>query len=352
MKHWRVPSLLLVAVAGISIFVYTPAKMEIRRVTNVKDHNNAANEHSLEDAAVENPAQMREVPNPKERKSIRSEVKQNIGGQLPAATNLAKQETITQYVARIREISEELDEEDQRQLAKHLFECPENMRPEEWHWFANEVMNKLCHQVIPYSELSDVLVSLANDRNVDIVIRDYAIQHIIDRMVPVSATEAFEENSDKRKLLTDSLLQNASELHLPISGTALQAMQIVLERAKVGSFSAKQAEEFLLNEIEQKIDATALKLAQFSATHHLTRITAIQVCSQRKLVEVLKTSTAFAMDEGAPVSLRLSAIASIGQLGSAKDAKLLEDLIPSSEQRIQKALSPALQKIHQRINSL
>jgi HEAT repeat protein len=78
-------------------------------------------------------------------------------------------------------------------------------------------------------------------------------------------------------------------------------------------------------------------------------MTALQVCAQRGFPEVLPLARTIASDNRRPVSLRLSAIATIGQVGNRKDDRqLLEKLSNEGNARLRKALQPALKQIQRR----
>ena len=181
----------------------------------------------------------------------------------------------------------------------------------------------------PYHQL---LIGLFHDQNQHIILRDYAIQHLV---------HWYEES------LSQTTLKSAREEVRPVfwsaldgapatcGGTALLGLQYLSERDAV---------------IEpQKVGMAALAIATNASSTDVSRVTALQVCSLLSVREVLPAARAFARTDTNSL-VRVAAIAALGRLGLEPDLKFLRDLNADGLPGVlQPAISTAAKKLANRI---
>jgi hypothetical protein len=163
----------------------------------------------------------------------------------------------------------------------------------------NDILNVLRAQTTPPADLTRLLIGMYRNRAQDAVMRDYAIQHLSvwhERDDVVSPAE----RKSIRTVLNEAVRENNS-----IAGTAL----LGLHRLAV-DLTPSDANE---------LDRIALHLAQSAETETATRLTAIQVCAERGLKEVLPTAEGLAQKTDC-IPLQLSAKAAFKRLGGMPPA--------------------------------
>ena len=193
-------------------------------------------------------------------------------------------------------------------------------------WLRNEMMDKLAEAPGLPVGLASVLVSIYRDPGQDIVMRDYAVQH----MMPVYARASAEEKT----ILQQTLWQAAEETGGSIAGTALLALREL----------AQDHPEFELN----KLGEAALKLAGDDRSGELSRITALQICGRLGLKEAAPLMLQLARTD-ASIPLQISTIAVLGDLGSEEARNYLRQLAVKPDPRLVPALETALKKLNGRL---
>jgi hypothetical protein len=191
----------------------------------------------------------------------------------------------------------------------------------------NEVIHKLRQQLPPPADLLAVLRQFHRDPQQDIVIRDYALQHLV----------AEYQNNPAQVVsnrISDILWADLTETNNSIAGTALLGLH-------------------RLCGLEQSIDSNqvntaALELALNSSVGELARITPLQVCAQRQLKGAIPAAKALA-NEGASLALRISVIAAVGGLGGPDEKQFLELLAAEGNKHLQPAIKSALKRLEQRL---
>ena len=227
---------------------------------------------------------------------------------------------------------------------------PDGISDAKWLHIVNEVMDKLCHQHQPLPELGETLSSIVRNPAKIPGVRDYALQHLVDWLTPTATGEPFETNPTKREAIIKTLIQAASETTENLAGTALLALHLTLE----GSHRSGIAEN-TPTEKQQPSSFTATILRPLAVNLATTadatdgaRETALQVCAEQGFNEILPKAREIATNTAFRDSLRLSAIAVIGQIGVPGDKLLLEQLTKTASTRLQKALQPALKNLQKR----
>ena len=184
----------------------------------------------------------------------------------------------------------------------------------------NDILNALRDQKPLTPELTDVMLDLFYDKNQDIVVRSYALQHLRPWYLD-------EQQHDEgiRQAFYDGLKETDNE----IAGVALLALR----------YLAEHSDDFDKTFIADK----AAKIATDENSYILTRITAVGVAAKMKTIEQLPAIRALA-ETGHPVTLRVAAIAAVGELGSMADLEYLEK-IAAGRKPYSTAAKAAIKKI-------
>jgi hypothetical protein len=198
-------------------------------------------------------------------------------------------------------------------------------RPNE-NWLRNGMMDKLAEAPELPAGLVRVLVAIYQDPAQDIVMRDYAVQH----MSPVYARASAEE----KNILQQTLWQAAEETDSSIAGTALLAVRDL----------AQDHREFE----SEKLGEVALKLAGDERSGELSRITALQICGRLGINQAAPLMLQLAQKAG-NVALQISAIAALGDVGNDEARNYLRQLAAQPEPRLRPALETALKKLNGRL---
>lgn len=251
-----------------------------------------------------------------------------------------------QYAEKIHALGRDLSQPEQRRwIAWMRGDKPAHLGIESWHWLVNDVMDKLCHQVVPLSEWSDELIAMSSDRQADPVLRDYAIQHMVDWIQPVQPGEPYEKDRTKRDAMVAAMMRTATETKQSLSGTALNGLHMILLNRERTGFDQKA---YPLSLSVGHIRPLAEVLARSAQADPLARITAFQVCAQRRFVKALDSIREVAVTDSLPVSLRLSAIAALGQLGKKPDESIVKSFVDQGNPRLAKAARTALNMLQMR----
>ena len=198
-------------------------------------------------------------------------------------------------------------------------------RRQEENWLRNDLMDKLTSQAALPKDLVQVLVAVYQDSVQDVVMRDYAVQH----MRPAYAQAPPEE----RTVLQQALWNAVAETDGSIAGTALLALHDLAR-------DFKEIDPDTLGE-------AALSLAGDGRCGELSRITAVQVCGRLGLKQAAPLLTQLVQD--APtVSLQIASIAALGDVGDPAARTYLQQLAGQAEPRLRPALQTALNKLNKR----
>ena len=188
----------------------------------------------------------------------------------------------------------------------------------------NEAMNVLRKQSPPPGRLADVLIGVFDDSNQDLVVRDYAIQHLVAWCDWGAGADSADKSRSRETLLKASSEKSA------IAGTALLGWHRL--SAVDSAFGREWIEEF------------ALKFARSNETMSAVRIAALQICAERNLNDVLAEAELLARTS-TDIGLRVSAIAALGRLGNETHASLLRGMVSESEEPWQTAVQAALKRL-------
>lgn len=199
---------------------------------------------------------------------------------------------------------------------------------EQENWLRNVMMDKLVEQPTVPADLPEVLISIFQDHAQDVVMRDYAVQHLN----PIYGQAAAETKAAIRQ----ALWQAAGETDTSIAGTALLALNDL----------AQNNAEFDRNQIQQ----TALKLADDGQCGELARITAVQICAQMGVTQAAASVLQLAQS-ATSIPLRITAIAALGDLGGAAVVPYLREIAEGDEDRLKPAAESALKRLKKRLGT-
>lgn len=185
----------------------------------------------------------------------------------------------------------------------------------------NDLMNKLRNQKVLPPELTGALLDLYSDREQDMVVRSYALQHLRPQYELTGEVE-----------IAKAFLAALDESENEIAGGALLALRYL---------ATEYPDEFSAPEVSSR----AAQIAADTNCYILTRISAIQVASQLGNSEVAIVARQLAEDETTPLVLRLSAVAGLGILKSPESVPLLQTLA-KREDPIGNAARAALVRIN------
>jgi hypothetical protein len=179
-----------------------------------------------------------------------------------------------------------------------------------WNSFRNDVLDSLCVMPDPPSDLTGQLLRLHRDPAVDVIGRDYVLQHLPEHLANLQRHGRL--GDDDVAVVSDAIRQALAAPENTLGGTALLSWQR-LTRSLPDRFSASE------------LAARAEALAMNESTDDLTRITAFQIAAEsgRRSVAVAARRV---LDGAASAGLKMSAAAALGQVGDSSDAARLTTL--------------------------
>jgi hypothetical protein len=191
----------------------------------------------------------------------------------------------------------------------------------------NELLDELCAQNPPPIGLGDVLTQMYRDQQQNKVIRDYAVQHLVPYYEQINLQP---DSARTEQALRDVLWEASDETGDSIGGTALLALQRL----------SKQYNGF----DQGKIATKALQMAADNNASELAHITAFQVCAQLGIADAVPVILQ-AAQSGQTISVKLSAIGALGQLGGSEQLSFLNSVMAGTEDRLKPATRHALEQI-------
>lgn len=268
----------------------------------------------------------------------------------PAAfANLSPSASSAQYAERIHALGRNVPQQEQIALIAWINgPKPANFSDSIWHFLVNEVMDNLCRQNHPLPSWSDVLIGIARGKANDPTLRDYAVQHMVDWIQPVNLGEPCETDPQKRQAMILTMLDAARQTWEGISGTAVLGLHIILQGRQRSQQQNDPSVQLPLPLTGEQLRPLAINLAAAKDGAPTARTTAFQVCAERGFKEALSAARTTAIDQNQPTSLRISAIAAIGQLGNDEDELLLQKLQAEKRSHLLAAIKPALKRIKHR----
>ena len=197
----------------------------------------------------------------------------------------------------------------------------------------NRLLDVLCALNPPPTGLLDLLAGMYQDGSQNVVLRDYAVQHVVAYCQQLSSDAGLDPQVQSQDLAQAQKLlwQALSETGSSIAGTALLGLNHLLQASWPG--------------VDQnKISEAALQLAGDNNAGELSRITAFQVCANLGVKDALPAVLG-AAQQGETVSVQISAIGALGALGGADQVPFLNNLILGDDNRLKLPAQHALSQI-------
>ncbi len=192
----------------------------------------------------------------------------------------------------------------------------------------NDVMNVLRNQQVPPAGLTQTLLDIYADSNQPEVMRDYSLQHVAKWYLNGAS------DSDK-PLIVEALKQGTQQNHGSIPGTSLLAL------TQMSDGNPKQQHE---------LQQIALQLTQSPSSNPLTVTTALQICARLQVKEAYPTALQIAQSSSMADSVRISAIAALGDLGDAQSKVLLQGWVQGNDFRLRVPAAAALKRLTARLS--
>ena len=177
------------------------------------------------------------------------------------------------------------------------------------------------------------IVEMFLNEDNDSVWRDYCIQYLNPYYEASNSGDSSISDSEYKKI-AETYLRAMEDSSRSYAGSALLGMHLLSE----------QYPEF----DKKKIKEVAVRLVNDDGALEANKITGLLLCGQLGRTEVLPETRILAQS-GETVTLRMAAIATLGELGDVSDGELLKSLTGSSEKRIQTIANTALVKLSKRM---
>lgn len=234
------------------------------------------------------------------------------------------------YQARCRfvqRLGSNLSEAEVSTLLEFIAAAPESvgLTRDQFNSVADKVVIALEQQVEPPSVLVDLLITMFQDKAGDFTWRDYCVQHL---GALYASTAADQKRAQIRAVWDEAIKPEAKK-----AGTVVLALRRNVGQEGISKqTAADKAAEVALNDQQPET----------------SRLTAIQVAAELGNRDMLPLAREI-VESKQMVSFRMSAMATIGMLGSAADLELLGKYTSSSDMRLRTASRAAVKKIEARL---
>ncbi len=212
---------------------------------------------------------------------------------------------------------------------------------ESWFVVANEIMEVMRERGIGADHYTTELSAIINDRAQHYVMRDYAVQHLSMWIYPTTERAPGETDLALRavglKYLVD-LPGDTTLSHTSIPGTALMVIADLTERAP------QEVTDPLWDQLTPVIQSY---FEDGSAASLPNQVSALQAASRSRVIELHPMIRRLANDSKSNPSVRLSAVAALGNYGDTGDKNILYQ-IAKTEPRLRFAAEASLKRINDR----
>jgi hypothetical protein len=216
-----------------------------------------------------------------------------------------------------------------RFLYKLLEESPpKGELPEHWFVIANDIITKILANETDPERFASNLIGLLNSPQQPDVIRDYAVQHLATWLNPRSAQASATRLATASPEIAAQVLQSLAAAtidptleHSTVPGTTLM-MLVELNRSKSGVDCSEA--------IATLTPWLALALQDGSTLSNPIRVSAVSAAGILAPAEFRPLIRRIAYQENAGSSLRLPAIAALGEAGDAEDLPKLHEIAANS----------------------
>lgn len=216
---------------------------------------------------------------------------------------------------------------------------PTSGTEEAWWVTVNEIMEQLRKNGLGPERYTNALLTLIEDPAQHPVLRDYAIQHLTQWLVPATADESIpsEQNPEKISQSLQSiaaLIPTAAQDGSTVAGTALMALVDASSRLPETTTTP------IWNSLETFFSET---IAGETTVPPHTRISVVQAAAILSREAHLPAIRSLATSEETAPSLRLSSIAALGYYAHPQDQAYLQSL-STTPHRYQQAARTALKR--------
>lgn len=238
------------------------------------------------------------------------------------AVVLDKNQSTAVKIKSVDLISDNLSDQDQLVIIDFIKNSPNGTGE---YVVKNNLMNRLVAQSRPMPGMNVAFIEIASNKNQDIVVRAYAVQHL---------RPLYERNRDIaiKDFFYKALLEEDSE----VAGGAMLALNYLMNQDEYGSVFDRAP-----------VIQQAKKIALNDTANNNNRITAIQVASVEKDPVLADCLRKIISDENSHSALRISAIAGLGTIGDESDIATLK-VIAQSKNFEKRAAHAAIKKISNR----
>jgi hypothetical protein len=200
----------------------------------------------------------------------------------------------------------------------------------------NDILEALIEQEPQSARLQGELLSMFRDKTHEEWWRNFCVQHF-ELLYRKKWSGGSAVSTDKDRITMAGAYQEAlAETGNSIAGTALLGM-------------ARLAKDY--PEFDQKaVSKSAVNIAGNTGADSRSRIAALQVAGGSGCSDILPVARSI-VTSGAAISLRMSAVAAISEVGTADDLSLLTQISGSGEPSLGKAASNALTRIASRASA-
>jgi hypothetical protein len=193
----------------------------------------------------------------------------------------------------------------------------------EWHSLANDIMMVLRWQKPYMPEYTEHLIALWENVSINPTLRDYALQHLREWVSDGDSRSVHEERPDHLARINATFVAAVSangrlfDRQSTTTGTALLALDAWLQGE--ASLSLPNQKSYTAADFQKRL----IELASDASIHRGTRATALQLCSHRRLSEVLPLARTLLASVEAEAIMKISAISLLGTLGNDSDLTFL-----------------------------
>lgn len=190
----------------------------------------------------------------------------------------------------------------------------------------NNLMNVLREQVLPPPGLAALLAEMVASESLSLTVRDYALQHLV----------AFYPRGEDQRIIIDTIRSALGQVQTSMAGTAM----LGLRRLDPVDNSITPDE----------VRAAARSIALNERAGELARLTAIRLCGEFGMEEVLPEVRSIVLHEKKTL-LRVAAIGALGELGGRKDEALLTPFVDGNQSVLRNAAETALAGLREKNQS-
>lgn len=235
-------------------------------------------------------------------------------------------------------IGDHLADADLAALLAAITNAPPNGLSEgEWHSLADGIFRTLRRQQTPVPQYTDHLLGLWRDRNLSATLRDYALQHLREWIADHDVRSSHEERPEKIALIVRTFIDAVTpgdpdcDPQSTTTGTALLALdEWAHATPPPAGLDPDEVRKLLLTH------------AASPESHRGVRSTALQLCASRGMEDALPVARDILRNPSSGAILRMSAIATLGTLGTPDDLTFLTSY--QQQEGFDPLLSTALQK--------